>query len=184
MIKPEQNEWSHKEVVDALGYLNSINVRHTHQNFLSWINQQPSKTILDVGCGNGNLYHMLESNHAYTGIDINPYNIEFAKKQSNNSCEFLCDDVENIDVMKYNVLYFDSTLSFLRDPISLLQKYCVAGNVVFLTRLKLDSYTHMTYDTWEGMKNPSYNWAFCIQDLEKIGYTIQTINDSYLLESK
>jgi len=53
-----------------------------------------NKTVLDVGCGIGDLCVYLRSRFDrvdYTGIDINPDAIEFAKKKHRDASFHLCD---------------------------------------------------------------------------------------------
>ena len=183
MIKSESNEWANKEVAINLGYLTDIKVNHSHNDFLSWISNNPNRVILDVGCGNGNLYHLMKCGK-YNGIDVNPHNIEFARSNVTSPDIFTCGNVEEFDISPFDVLYFDSTLSFLKNPLSLLSKFHKQGNIVFLTRLKLDSSTFVSYYTWAGMNNPSHNWSFCLVDFEKLGYSVTCIGSSYILEAK
>ena len=59
---------------------------------LSEISNLATSTLLDIGCGQGDLYPFLcqlFENIEYTGIDINSQSVEIAKERYPN-CKFIC----------------------------------------------------------------------------------------------
>jgi len=72
-----------------------------YEAILKFINPD-CKTILDFGCGKGDFYSFLKEKGMecnYTGIDINPSLIEFAK-QNYPEAEFYTMDIENEPLTK------------------------------------------------------------------------------------
>ena len=64
-----------------------------------YIRPAPGDRVLDVGCGYGRLSSRL--NHAtYTGIDISPTYIDYAKSNYGNFGRFVCGDITEDSVLK------------------------------------------------------------------------------------
>ena len=86
-------------------------IRYT---ILSEIGDLNNHSILDVGCGFGNLYDFLKNKNlsfSYKGIDINPKIISLAKeKHPNISFETL--DFGNYQNEKYDYIFCSGALSF------------------------------------------------------------------------
>lgn len=81
---------------------------------LSQIIDLNNKSILDVGCGFGDLYDYLKDryqNFTYTGIDIVHENIEVAKQKYPN-IEFIEADFNSYNGEKFDVVLASGALSF------------------------------------------------------------------------
>ena len=73
------------------------------------LNAQPA-TILDIGCGIG-LYsiHLAQLGHHVTGVDVSPYVIEHAIKQSSSlkNCQFIQCDIFDLEInQKFDLVIF------------------------------------------------------------------------------
>ena len=96
-------------------------------------NQQDKLTLLDLGCGLGDLYDFLQkngySNIAYTGIDIVPEMIAAAKKNYPSAefrtADFITDDLDDYDIIcasgSLNII-FDQTANHTQYVQSVIQK--------------------------------------------------------------
>jgi len=86
-----------KEDYERVGW-GSINSQHKRFQVLTEIGDLNNSTVLDVGCGLGNLFDYVSNlfpNVAYTGTDINQNMIEGAIKRLPN-VEFVCADIVSI----------------------------------------------------------------------------------------
>ena len=86
-----------------------------------------AKTVLDLGCGPGDLLSYLAKyfpNKLYTGVDINESFIKIAKKQTNalKNCEFICNDLYNFSDGNYDVIILRAVLQHLKNPVRLLHQ--------------------------------------------------------------
>jgi len=90
------------------------------------IPKKASITIVDVGCGNGDMLRTLAKyglkqnlNFRLIGIDANDFTINHAKKLSENyrNIEFLCEDIFNPSFaeMKYDIVLCTLTLHHFKD---------------------------------------------------------------------
>lgn len=94
-------------------------------------------SILDVGCGFGDMAKYLDShgyNVDYTGIDLNPDFIEYAQKQ-NPSHKFILGDMEShmgsYDwVFACGVFEFKESLTYMKSLIKKMYLLCKKGMVV------------------------------------------------------
>lgn len=77
---------------------------------------KPGDKVLDLGCGNGRLYEVLQNlSIDYLGVDNSPELIEFAKKRwsENEQRRFLVGDITNLnwwDGKKYNAVFVIAVL--------------------------------------------------------------------------
>ena len=96
------------------------------QKLISNISKNEILTILDVGCGNGNMLQKLAEygyknnlNFQLIGIDANKFTINHAKQLSENysNISFLCHDVfeESFRELKYDIVLCTLTLHHFKD---------------------------------------------------------------------
>ena len=99
-------------------------------------------TILDIGCGNGNIsYQLAKSGHKVTGIDISEETILFAQKNygSTPGLEFKIIDIESfnpVESEKYDVIVCSEVLEHLFQPERLtlnFKKLLKPGGVAVIT---------------------------------------------------
>ncbi|RZK14046.1 MAG: class I SAM-dependent methyltransferase [Pedobacter sp.] len=84
------------------------------------------KSVLDVGCGQGVLYHYLTENIdktiEYFGIDISSNAVELAKKQFPD-CHFMQLDFDRDGLeQKFDVIIFNETLYYFDQPLKTIQE--------------------------------------------------------------
>ena len=156
-------------------YLPKLQHEKSESKCLGWENEQaqelrfeilervifPGASILDVGCGLGNLYDYLknrEYSFKYTGVDILPQMIEPAKKK-NPQAEFICGNLFCDDLLpgkKFDIVYASGIFNielgnnddFLRNAlqkfVSLSNKFIVFNLLHTRSKTKEAGYYYQT----------------------------------------
>lgn len=92
----------------------------------------PGKSILDVGCGQGVLYHYLREQAnigiGYLGIDISSTAIEKAKQRFQNANFTQIDFDRNKINEKFDVIIFNETLYYFDRPVEKIEE-CKRANL-------------------------------------------------------
>jgi len=100
--------------------------------------------LLDVGCGKGELVSILCSKgYVVTGLDISIEAVSSAKKNVPNA-KFECIDAETFELVdKYNVVFLNLVLQFLKEKYSFLEKIKkVSEKVVVVVPVLIEGVTH------------------------------------------
>jgi 2-polyprenyl-3-methyl-5-hydroxy-6-metoxy-1,4-benzoquinol methylase len=114
----ENGEWRFLTNIEELGHYSII------QGYLLYY--EKTKSILDVGCGEGVLQQRLSKvgYQRYFGIDLSEQAIRIARINENVTTRFMQVRAENFKTEeKYDAIIFNEILYYSEDPISLLQKY-------------------------------------------------------------
>ena len=96
------------------------------QDLMATIPKQTEISIIDVGCGNGDMLRTLADyglknklNFKLTGIDANAFTINHARKLSSNypNISYQCEDVfgQDFAVLKYDIVLCTLTLHHFKD---------------------------------------------------------------------
>ena len=85
----------------AYNFLQNLLLKKKSRGLLIEKYVKPDKKdhILDLGCGPGRLIDSLPKGIQYTGIDISPDYIEYAKKRYGNKYNFICSDIMDVDFL-------------------------------------------------------------------------------------
>ena len=98
------------------------------QKLIYNIDKSQTITIVDIGCGNGDMLRKLadfglQNNYNFNliGIDANNFTINYAKKLSENysNIKYLCEDIFNADFseLKYDIVLCTLTLHHFEDDL-------------------------------------------------------------------
>src|SRR5262249_6544754 len=92
---------------------------------------KPNATILDVGCGEGVLFLAIRpyGYKAYVGIDLSAVAIMAIASAADDRTTFIVTDAEAFTPVElFDVIIFNESLYYLRDPLTTLRRYisCLA----------------------------------------------------------
>lgn len=147
-ITLNSSEWKTKEVFEEHGYDKDIaeSCEH-HDEFVDFLikNNIKSPKILDIGCCNGRVINSFEKlNHdfaVYHGLDINPYAIDLANKHWKNKkgvsfevFDVVKRNISELPLRAFDVVYLDSTLSWLPNWRELLDILIENVDIVYCNR--------------------------------------------------
>jgi SAM-dependent methyltransferase len=120
-----QNSWSSFSRRVASDYLTSFGESSVESkkiicDVLKELYPNKSVSLIDLGCGNGNLAEYLKNNNVlfkYTGVDFSDILLEAAKEGFPNA-EFIKDDVNSLKNIstKYDVAIYSHVLEVLSSP--------------------------------------------------------------------
>jgi trans-aconitate methyltransferase len=83
--------------------------------------------VLDVGCGHGRLYELVEERHPlhYDGVDLSEEAITQARRLHGARVRFHLGDFElwEPDGLSHDVIVFNESLSYARVPIEVLERF-------------------------------------------------------------
>lgn len=82
-------------------------------------------TILDLGCGTGELVKYLPKVTSYTGVDFSEIAIGTARKlHKEENYSFVCENIDKYaPAVKMGVIIFNESLYYMDDPIRTLSRY-------------------------------------------------------------
>lgn len=166
-------QWSLEQVSKEHDYHN-VTKCNLHENFAKWISDTFVKQpiVLDVGGGNGRAFLHLEKHvQKYLCIDINEKTINIGKEffSKNEKVDFHLVDVEDKDaISKFfcDVMYFDSTLTMLDDPWTVLLSCKKIAKFVYVSRTSDHPLTKKESYQWGGMSQQSWLWKFSYSDID------------------
>lgn len=129
--KPQQ-VWEEEFRSGSWDFLESMEERSHHMVVLGYVlGVGDNKSVLDVGCATGGLLHLARKFQLsqYTGIDIAPTAIESARERFRDTnirfpVVFEVADFESfVPSRRYDVIIFNETLSYTRDPVALVTRF-------------------------------------------------------------
>ena len=103
------------------------------QQAAAFLTEKGAKTILDIGSGTGKfcLVASAISNANFTGVEHRTYHVEIgndcAKRFGLHNCEFIADDILNIDFSNYNAFYIFNPFLESKDPTAQMDKALKEG---------------------------------------------------------
>lgn len=106
---------------------NDEQVRYNHiRNLLTAGYKCAAKSILDLGCGQGNLYKYLQDDKSinYLGVDISISAIDKAIELFREAQKFVCMDLCKYEPqIHYDFIIFNESLYYLEMPIAIIKRY-------------------------------------------------------------
>lgn len=154
----------------------SVKSQHSRFKVLSQIGELHNKSVLDFGCGVGDLYDWLISNEFnvdYTGIDISSKMIEEARKQFPNG-RFFQKNIFNspleksFDYILLSGIFTYTNQTFFEECISLLFENCTKG--VGFNLLSDWNIAQVDEQEKEFVANPIDILCFCKKLTDKLSF--------------
>lgn len=111
-----------------------------HEVFKGWVGavggHEPIASALDAGCGIAFGYHDFFADIEFTGVDMNPRNIDYCSEHySNPRHRYVCHDlVEEPLPGVYDLVFSHSTIDNVYDPEIFLRNLCrMAGKLLYVS---------------------------------------------------
>lgn len=97
-------------------YINLIGGKKFFKNYVEkYVSPKENQTILELGCGSGNILYYLPKTIDYTGLDLNSKCIKYCKKKF-PSFEFLIKDVSDFNLNKtFDIIFSEGIMACLSD---------------------------------------------------------------------
>lgn len=119
----------------AIAYGNGVHTKHRHINYHQFfIDRIPMHSkVLDIGCGNGALTQDIAckvTDVAIVGIDLNPHNIDYARKQfAHPSVQYICGDVlKDLPRAQFDYIVMSNVLEHLPERVGFLKQLVTLYN--------------------------------------------------------
>lgn len=111
----------------ALGYIERLHENSRYWAIVGYMNVfKCDGEYLDVGCGTGGLYDRFKM-HGYqrfAGIDISDVGINALRSHNDDRTNFAQADADTYEPSgRFDIIVFNESLYYLRDPIRSLQRY-------------------------------------------------------------
>src|SRR5260221_435293 len=122
-----KSRWDVEYAAGSWSFLENIEEAAHNYILASYLAKlKPNASLLDVGCGQGVLQSIINMTgySNYVGIDMSDEAIILAKIRENHQTKFLaCDGESYATVEKFDVIVFNESLYYFKDPFSILNKY-------------------------------------------------------------
>lgn len=90
--------YKHPQLYNTLQIIGNLNTDAYYTPLKKTLKRIETNSVLDIGCGSGEILKYLPKTIRYTGIDSNQYFIDYAKKKYGGDIrEFICREASEID---------------------------------------------------------------------------------------
>lgn len=90
----------------------------------------PTKSLLHLGCGSGNMDYHLKQHFTVTGVDLSPDMLSSARKK-NPECEYHAGDMRSFNSDKrFDAVIIPDSIDYLRSPSEMLQLFSNARKLL------------------------------------------------------
>lgn len=124
--KLRQQRWNNEYLSGKWNYMQSIEELGRYSIIIGYVQYLKVKTILDVGCGDGNLIPLLPLIDAYVGIDISRIALDKAQEKMDvgtNYCLIEADFDEYSPTNKFDLIVFSESVYYSKHPLETLVSY-------------------------------------------------------------
>lgn len=182
-----KDNWKNQSVFDQqlqlnLTQISSINSYPEHWNiFLTYLDEIAPQSILDIGCGIGIFYKLLQNHYPnikYAGIDYSIEAINISKQQWGVNCFFEKDlwDLNKDWISQFDLLYLGALLDVLPNGdealefiLSLEPKNILIGRMEMTNESSGVKDEYMAYNLIETYKY-KHNWDSILNIIKKYNY--------------
>ncbi len=124
--KLRQQRWNNEYLNGKWNYMQSIEELGRYSIIVGYAQYLNAKSVLDVGCGDGNLIRLLPLMESYVGIDMS--RIALAKAQEvmdirPNYCLIEADFDAYVPTNKFDLIVFGESLYYSKHPLQTLVSY-------------------------------------------------------------
>ena len=170
-----------KDVGYKMHYKDSFYYVHWTQ-ILKFLKNQQNLSILEIGCGTGQLAHYLsdEGFKNYRGFDFSAIAIEFANRTV--SSDFFVGDALDAKNYhhKYDVVICTEVLEHIKDDKQVLRNIATGAKIIFSVP-NFDEQSHVRWFTSEREIKTRYFKLIDIQDIVRVGniYIVKGIRSDF-----
>lgn len=192
-----KDNWKNKFVFEQQLQLNlfqisSLSNYPEHWNiFLAYIKEINPKSVLDIGCGAGIFYKLLQNYNPtikYTGIDYSQEAIQIASQQWKVEC-FLEKDLWNLNkdwISQFDLLYLGALLDVLPNGDEALEFILtLEPQHVLIGRIDIEETNSITeYNAYNLIKTYKYkhSWTTILNLIQKYNYQYNFYNNNLYLK--
>ena len=169
----------------TMGWLRGYYHRRLRQLVASLVD--PGLSVLEIGCGQGNLLKALKPSRG-VGVDISPRMVAAAKER-HPDCEFTVGDAEDLPVQEtFDVVVMSNLVGYLSDvwqAFRQLRRVTHAGSLVVVTYYNFLWQPVLKLAEWLGLRarQPEQNWL-STHDLANLielnGYEVVRVGTDFL----
>jgi trans-aconitate methyltransferase len=194
-----KNNWKNKNVFLSQLELNKKQLKQNYPEhwmiFLKYVSEIKPDNILDVGCGCGIFYKLLNLHYPtikYTGIDYSKDAIEIAKRQWEYQDFYEKDlwELNKIWINQFNLLYLGALLDILPNGdealdfiLSLEPKNILIGRMEITDENSGVKEEYMAYDLIKTYKY-KHNWDNILNIVKTYNYEYSFYRNTLYLKSK
>ncbi|MEE4177401.1 MAG: class I SAM-dependent methyltransferase [Bacteroides sp.] len=92
--------------------------------------QQPTRSLLHLGCGSGNMDHHLKQHFSVTGVDLSGDMLSSARRK-NPECDYHTGDMRTFSTTKrFDAVIIPDSIDYLRSPSEMLQVFSNAKKLL------------------------------------------------------
>ena len=121
-----QQRWDNEYESGKWDYMQSIEELGRYSVIAGYATYLKAKSVLDVGCGDGNLIRLLPLMESYVGVDISPIALTKAQEAIDtrpNYCLIESDFDTYLPTNKFDLVVFGESLYYSRHPLQTLVSY-------------------------------------------------------------
>jgi len=170
-LQMSKNKWEEQYKTGHWDYLNSLEqlprfsiIAGTMKYYFG-----EAAKILDLGCGENVLQKMLQpyKYKLYVGVDISQIAIENASVSEDENTHFLCEDITKyIPKNKFDLIIFNESLYYIKDPKELLRRY----------RIYLNKGGIFLISMWDYKERNNKIWSMISSDFSTIDQIVINVN--------
>ncbi|MDQ3076068.1 MAG: class I SAM-dependent methyltransferase [bacterium] len=170
-----KNYPSHSTATNSskVGFFQKVESYFIGFNMLAIISSQKPRTVLDFGCGNGDLLRALkELNLIVSGVEFEDSVLQNLKLEFGDNNIKNVKDILDFQHKSFDVIVLSHVIEHLLNPSEVLKSLNLLlkdkGTMIILTP-NIESLGHKVFGSkWRGLEVPRHRFLFSVKSLEKI----------------